>query len=147
LSISQHERAKRNDPIQRCYGIIYGHLLVIVPNKSFTNDVVLYNPWNTKWSGILPSSLLLFGNLYLSNCKAHIPLFYRVSPPLLPNCHFCQITFHYFTVFHLHFCQIATFAESHSTILPCFTSTFAKFWESTLPNSQVNRSMSTHPSW
>jgi len=84
--------------------VLYGHLLVIVPNKSFTNDVVIYNPWNTKWSGILPSSLLLFGNLYLSNCKSphstilpcftstfakllpnHIPLFYRVSPPLLPN--------------------------------------------------------------
>jgi hypothetical protein len=64
--------------------VLYGHLLVIVPNKSFTKNVVIYHPWNTKWSGILPSSLLLFWQLVfveLQSPHSHIlPSFTSTLP-------------------------------------------------------------------
>jgi len=88
---SQHEKGPKEMAQFKDVIVLYCHLLLIVPNKSFTKDVVIYHPWNTKWLGILPSSLLLFGNLSLLNCKAHIPLFYQVSPPLCQIATFCLI--------------------------------------------------------
>ncbi len=85
---SQHEKGPKEMAQFKDVIVLYCHLLLIVPNKSFTKDVVIYHPWNTKWLGILPSSLLLFWQLVFVELQSpHSPILPSFTSTL-PNCHF-----------------------------------------------------------
>ncbi len=80
--------------------LLYGHLLVIVPNKSFTKDIVIYHTIH----GTTPNGWVF--------CQVH---FSCLATCL---CGIAKSTFHYFTEFHLHFAKLPLLPNCESQHYP-----------------------------
>lgn len=95
---SQHEKGpKQMTQFKRCYCIIW-HLIVIVPNKSFTKNCCYIASMEHQMVGYFAK----FTSLVLATCL----------------CGIAKSTFPYFTEFHLHFAKLPLLPNCKSQHYP-----------------------------